>query len=193
MLKDPLLVITPMQDIPNGLSRNNGVLAITPETEIIGMGGGCHWCTEAVFLALHGVKAVEQGFIRSDGLEATYSEAVKVTFNSGEISLQILIEIHLRTHSCTSQHPFRKKYRSAIYVFSEEQRISCAAALSSLQPEFDDKIITQVLPFIEFQKSREKYQRYYEKGPERPFCQRYIDPKLDLLRNEYGRLLHPPD
>lgn len=165
----------------------------TTDHEVVGFGGGCHWCTEAVFLALRGVESVEQGFIRSDGCHSDYSEAVKVTFDAAAISLRVLIEVHLRTHASTSQHAFRKKYRSAVYVFSDDQRARSNAVLIELQNEFDEKILTQVLPFVEFQESAERYQRYYEKGPERPFCQRYIDPKLDLLRVEYGSLIRSSD
>ena len=86
-------------------------------TSKIGFGGGCHWCTEAVFQSLIGVEKVEQGFVASFNLHNELSEAVIVHFNHKRISLQTLIEIHLLTHSSTSDHAMRKKYRSAIYTF----------------------------------------------------------------------------
>lgn len=90
------------------------------EIQKIGFGGGCHWCTEAVFQNLKGVNHVAQGWIASDENNTAFSEAVVVEFNPPKINLKTLIEIHLATHKSTSNHSMRKKYRSAIYVFSKE-------------------------------------------------------------------------
>jgi len=72
------------------------------EIEKIAMGGGCHWCTEAVFQSLKGVQLVEQGFIASHGNSDKFSEGVIVHFDPHLIPLEVLIEIHLHTHQCTS-------------------------------------------------------------------------------------------
>ena len=87
----------------------------------IALGGGCHWCTEAVFQSLKGVVSVEQGYIASLVKHSAFSEGVIVHFNANIISLKTLIEIHLYTHKSTSNHSMREKYRSAIYVFSKSQ------------------------------------------------------------------------
>ncbi|RKN29908.1 peptide methionine sulfoxide reductase, partial [Aquimarina sp. AD1] len=88
----------------------------------IGLGGGCHWCTEAVFQSLKGITSVEQGYIKSTGNNNSFSEAVIIVFSPEIISLKDLIEIHLLTHKSTSNHSFREKYRSAIYYFKNEQK-----------------------------------------------------------------------
>ena len=82
----------------------------------IGLGGGCHWCTEAVFLNLKGVVRVEQGWISASGA-VEFSEAVLVHFNPEKISIKDLIAVHLHTHKSTSSHSMRSKYRSAVYTF----------------------------------------------------------------------------
>ena len=74
-----------------------------------------------MFLALRGVELVEQGFVRSDPPFESFSEAVIVSYDSTVICLADLINIHLHTHSSTSQHSMRSKYRSAIYFFKPEQ------------------------------------------------------------------------
>ena len=86
----------------------------------IGFGGGCHWCTEAIFQSLIGVENVQQGWIASNGDNSSFSEAVIVEYNATIIPIEVLIEIHLHTHKSTSSHSMRKKYRSAIYVFNKE-------------------------------------------------------------------------
>ena len=157
----------------------------------IGLGGGCHWCTEAVFSALQGVCIVEQGYIKSSPPADSFSEAVQLTFDPGRIPEIALIEVHLRTHASTSKHSFRDKYRSAVYVYNEAQQVRVSAALNVLQKEFPAKLVTQVLPFEEFRSSDERYHGFYEKRVSQQFCTRYIDPKLDMLRARYRDLLLP--
>ena len=149
------------------------------------MGGGCHWCTEAVFQALEGVLRVEQGYIASTGSAESFSEGVIVHYEPDEISLSDLIRIHLHTHHATSDHSFRDRYRSAVYFFEEEDRKAAQEVLERLQLDFEDKIVTQVLPLREFKASRESIQNYYQKQPEAPFCKRYIEPKLETLREKF--------
>lgn len=152
----------------------------------LGFGGGCHWCTEAVFQSLYGVERVQQGFIASDPPDDALSEAVLVDWDGERLPLDVLIEVHLRTHASTSPHTMRGKYRSALYVMDAVQADACAAALARLQPGFDAPLITRVLPFRAFQPSDARFQNYYATDPERPFCRTYIEPKLAMLRRRYG-------
>ena len=154
--------------------------------EKIGFGGGCHWCTEAVFQSLKGVEKVEQGWIASEGEAGTYSEAVIVHFDTSQISLSVLIEIHLRTHKSASEHSMRKKYRSAIYYFEAEQQIAVPQLLKGFQIKFDHRLITQVLPYVRFKPSGIDIENYYYKNPEKPFCTAFIDPKLKLLLSSFS-------
>lgn len=158
-------------------------------TETIGFGGGCHWCTEAVFQCLAGVSEVAQGFIRADPPDDAWSEAVDVTFDERVISLATLIEVHMRTHAATSDHKLRGKYRSAIYVRDDVQRDGALAALDTLQAEFTEPLVTRVLWHRGFKASDARFHNYYNSDPDRPFCQTYIDPKLALLRERFGREL----
>ena len=152
----------------------------------IALGGGCHWCTEAVFQSLKGVENVEQGHVASTDENSAFSEAVIVHFNAEIISLQTLIEIHLHTHKSTSAHSMREKYRSAIYTFSDEQYSLAMHILNKFQAEFDHKLITKVYSFSKFKASREAIQNYYQKNPEKPFCERFINPKLKLLIDKFS-------
>lgn len=156
----------------------------------IGLGGGCHWCTEAVFQSLIGVSKVEQGFVASTGDNSTFSEAVIVHFNSEEIALKILIEIHLHTHKSTFNHSMRTKYRSAVYVFSEAQKQQTEQLLKAFQNQFENKLITQVFPFQSFKESREQIQNYYYNNPEKPFCERFINPKLEVLLKQFSNYVN---
>ena len=157
------------------------------KTSEIGFGGGCHWCTEAVFQSLKGVVRVDQGYISSVGDAASFSEAVTVEYDAEMISLKTLIEIHLYTHNSTSNHSFREKYRSAVYFIAPEDEKRSARILEELQKEFREKLVTQVLKLGGFKASRESLQDYYLKNPEKPFCQKYIDPKLELFQKKFQK------
>lgn len=151
----------------------------------IGFGGGCHWCTEAVFQSLKGVYKVEQGYISSIHENDYFSEAVLVYFDPKIIPLKDLIEIHLHTHNSTSNHSFRKKYRSAIYYFEQIEKQNIEIYLKELQKSFDAPIITIVLEFNKFQASRDELLNYYQNNPNAPFCKKYIHPKLLFLKEKY--------
>ncbi len=156
----------------------------------IAFGGGCHWCTEAVFQSLLGVKKVEQGWVASTEKNDTFSEAVIVHFDIKKINLKTLIEIHLLTHKSTSNHSMRNKYRSAIYYFLENQKEESLKIIDDLQENFEDEIITQILVFHQFKPSPSAFQNYYKSNPKKPFCQNYINPKLKLLQSEFKKVFN---
>ena len=159
---------------------------MTAPEERIGFGGGCHWCTEAVFQALRGVRDVAQGFIRSTPPHDSWSEAVEVTFVPYVIPLDTLVEIHLLTHASTSAHKMRAKYRSAVYTFETDQSDRIRKILQALQSGFDVPLQTRVLTHAEFRLSDPRFQNYFATDPDRPFCRTYIDPKLRLLRERFS-------
>ena len=147
----------------------------------LGLGGGCHWCTEAVFASLSGVKSVKQGWISSTAPNESFSEAVLIEFNEAEISLKELIEIHLNTHSSTENHSMREKYRSAVYVMNTKDSQQVSDVLIDLQVNFELPLVTKVLTFKAFKINQQDYLDYYNKNPDKPFCQTYIKPKLEKV------------
>ena len=155
--------------------------------ERIGLGGGCHWCTEAIFMSLRGVEQVMQGWIASEKPWESFSEAVIVHFDPELITLSDLLTIHLHTHSATSQHAMRQKYRSAVYYESTNQKQQALAAIDQLQASFDSSIITLILPLVGFRSSPPQYRNYYYTNRAKPFCQTYIRPKLNLLMQKFSK------
>jgi peptide-methionine (S)-S-oxide reductase len=149
-------------------------------TEKIGLGGGCHWCTEGIFQSLIGVAQVEQGWITSNGDNVSPSEAIIVHFNPGVISLEVLIDIHLMTHSSSSSHSMRGKYRSAFYTFDKNQLGTIKSSIDSKNQE-GQGIITQILTFVSFELNKEEFLNYFQTRKEAPFCRKFISPKLEKL------------
>ncbi len=157
----------------------------------IGFGGSCHWCTEAIFRSIKGVIIVEQGWIGADGENVAPSEAVIVGFNQEKISLETLIAIHLHTHSCTSNHNLRGKYRSAVYYYNAEQARITKNTIHALQLDFDQPIITNIMPLQTFRLNEENYLDYYYKDPAKPFCQQIVNPKLKALLFKFAEQIAP--
>lgn len=173
----------------------------------IGLGGSCHWCTEAVFRSLRGVADVEQGWLAAQdadavqGIEADpatgstvngalvaagFSEGVIVHFDESRLPLALLVEIHLHSHSATNPHALRHRYRSALYCFDEEQRHRVAEMLTGLQSHFSEPLLTEALRYRDFSPSRPGIRDYYYRQPDKPFCQISIQPKLRALLADYG-------
>lgn len=157
----------------------------------IGLGGGCHWCTEAVFASLTGIHNLQQGFIQSTPPHDSFSEAVLLDIDERAIPLRAVIEVHLRTHASTSAHSLRTKYRSAVYVNDTEMQQRCREVVKSIEDDFAKPIITTVIPMVTFKPSDPRYHDYYYSNPDKPFCNTYIDPKLALLRSEYAHIMKP--
>lgn len=148
----------------------------------IALGGGCHWCTEGVFVSLRGVAKVEQGWVASVLPQDAFSEAVIVHYDAEVISAEDLIGVHLETHSATKDHGLRHRYRSAVYAFAEADEVRFKTILDELAAGFDEPLVTRVYPFADFKPSLPEHQDYYRTDPERPFCIRFIAPKLAALR-----------
>jgi peptide-methionine (S)-S-oxide reductase len=163
----------------------------TVSVQKIGFGGGCHWCTEGVFQALSGVCQVNQGWISHDGLDTSLSEGVIVEYNPKAISLEVLIDIHLITHSSSSEHKMRGKYRSAIYAFDDQQQRLVSQILEKHNKKKDRKVITQVLPMSSFKWNDEAFLNYYQKRPNAPFCTKYIKPKIEALVLSHNKYVKP--
>ena len=152
----------------------------------IGLGGGCHWCTEAVFEHVIGISNVLQGWIKSEPPYDTLSEAVIVEYDEKMIGLETLIQIHLMTHASTSNHSMRDKYRSAIYFFDAKQKNKILDILKKEQEAIDETYVTMVLPYVDFKLNSEEFLHYYQTRPEAPFCQTHIKPKLQKIM-KYSR------
>ena len=119
----------------------------------------------------------------------TYSEAVVLEFDKSIIPAQVLLEIHLRTHSSTSQHKLRSKNRSAVYFFETNETDFEFKTLQKFierhQDQFKNPAISMVLRLVEFKLNESKYLDCYKKNRNNQFCKRYIDPKLAKVQSEF--------
>ncbi|NTW22097.1 bifunctional methionine sulfoxide reductase B/A protein [Candidatus Falkowbacteria bacterium] len=168
-------------------------------------GGGCFWCTEAIFKSLKGVSWVISGYAGGETANPTYeqvsdggsghAETVKVAFEPNEISYGDLLDVFFATHDPTTKdrqgHDAGTQYRSIILYKTLEHRDEALAKIKELDASgiYSDKIVTEVVPLYRFYAAEDYHQDYFAKNKDQnPYCQAVINPKLLKLREKYSAL-----
>ncbi len=171
------------------------------DREIATLGGGCFWCTEAVFQDLRGVERVQSGYsgghVRNPtyeevcGKQTGHAEVVQVTFDPSVVSFREILEVFFTVHDPTT--PNRQgadvgpQYRSAIFYHSPEQK----AAAEQVIQEVNDRqiwgapIVTEVTEFTEFFPAESYHDDYFRRNPYQGYCQVVIAPKVSKFRKQY--------
>lgn len=174
-------------------------------TQIAVFGGGCFWCTEAVFDRLRGVLSVMPGYAGGAGKNPTYeqvcagatghAEVVRIEFDPSAITYKDLLTVFFATHDPTTLNrqgnDVGTQYRSVILSASEEQRREAERFIKELDgsPGYGKPIVTEVKPLGEFYEAEDYHRRYYENNPYQPYCQVIITPKLRKLHKQFAALL----
>lgn len=176
----------------------------TESTEVVTLGGGCFWCTEAVFLDVDGVTRVEPGYAGGHVKEPTYdavcagdtghAEVVQLTFDRQKISLTDVLAIFFTVHDPTTLnrqgHDIGTQYRSVIFYHDEAQAETARQFIASLAGEkvFRDPIVTEVSPLTEYSAAEAYHQRYFEQHPSQGYCTMVVAPKLAKFRKVHAAL-----
>lgn len=176
------------------------------EFEKATFGGGCFWCTQAVFKVIDGVVETEVGYAGGELPNPTYeqvctgktghAEVCQVTFDPQKVSYTELLEIFFKTHDPTTLNrqgaDVGTQYRSVIFYHNESQRAAAANFIQKLEREkvFADPIVTQIEPLKNYYKAEEYHQNYFEKNPYSTYCILVIAPKVEktlkLLKGKQG-------
>lgn len=175
------------------------------QTEIAVLGGGCFWCTEAVFNMLRGVISAVPGY--SGGIadnptywdvcsgETGHAEVVKVEFDSSVIPYHDILDIFFHIHDPTSLNrqgaDTGTEYRSVIFYSDDRQRKTAESLKKELNEsgEFRSAILTEIKPLKEFYEAEPEHKEYYEKNSYMPYCQIVISPKIAHLKEKYAKKL----
>lgn len=169
--------------------------------ETIVVGGGCFWCTESVFRAVQGIINVESGYSGGNvpghptykevcsGLTG-HAEVIKIDFNTDEIQLEEILLMFMATHNPTTLNrqggDVGTQYRSVIFYDNDTQKQTAEAVINELKPHYEDAIVTEVSPLINYFKAEEYHQDYYTKNPEQAYCNAVIPPKLEKLKKLFA-------
>ncbi len=164
------------------------------------LGGGCFWCLDAVFRGADGVDVVV-GYAGGDIKQPSYrevcgghtghAEVVKIEFDPEQISLEKIFEIFFTIHDPTTLNrqgaDIGTQYRSIILYQNDEQMILANQIIERLNESgaWDDPIVTEVVPLEEFYPAEDYHQDYFNKNPEKSYCQIVIAPKLEKFKKVF--------
>jgi len=175
------------------------------KSQIAVFGGGCFWCTEAVFDELRGVQSVVSGYAGGTVKNPTYeqvcggrtghAEVIRIEFDPSQISFKDLLTVFFATHDPTTLNrqgnDAGTQYRSAILYANDEQKREAESFIKELEAAktFTNPIVTTLEPLTEFYEAEKYHQKYYANNPYQPYCQSMIPPKLDKLHKRFSELL----
>lgn len=170
-------------------------------SETATVAGGCFWCTEAVFNDVVGVTKVESGYIGGATANPTYkevcsgatghAEAIRVTFDTDQLSYGDLLDVFLGTHDPTQLNrqgnDVGTQYRSAIFPHDAAQDAEARAAIARAQPDWPAPIVTTIEPLSDWYPAEDYHQEYWQgDGQRNPYCLAVIPPKLRKLRKSFA-------
>jgi len=169
--------------------------------EEITFGGGCFWCTEAIFQEVRGVQKVESGYAGGSVINPTYedvcsgrtghAEVVRIVFNPEIISLEKIIQIFFATHDPTTLNrqgaDIGTQYRSVIFYRNLQQKAVIEKVIGQLKKlkAYSQPIVTEVVPWESFYRAEDYHQNYFQRNPEQSYCRIIINPKLEKFRKVF--------
>lgn len=162
------------------------------------LGGGCFWCTEAVYRQVKGVTGVIPGYSGGHVKNPAYrevttgrtghAEVVQVTFNPDEVSYEKILQVFFMTHDPTTLNrqgnDIGTQYRSVVFFHSKEQEQTARKVISRLEESgiYPGPVVTEVVPFDAFYVAEDYHHNYFERNKNQPYCQFIIAPKLEKFK-----------
>jgi peptide-methionine (S)-S-oxide reductase len=168
------------------------------QTEIATFGGGCFWCTEAIFQMVPGVKSVASGYAGGMKENPTYkevctgstghAEVIQVEFEPAKVSYDKLLSTFWDAHDPTTLNrqgaDHGTQYRSIILYSSEAQKAAAEKSKAEAQKHFDQPIVTEIVPLTKFYKAEDYHQDYFRLNGHAPYCQAVIRPKVEKFEKK---------
>jgi peptide-methionine (S)-S-oxide reductase len=167
-------------------------------------GGGCFWCTEAVFKEVKGVENIVSGYTGGtvpgkptykevcSGLTG-HAEVIQITFDPTVISYENLVIIFMTTHDPTTLNrqggDVGTQYRSVIFYHNEAQKTIAEKVIKELSAIYDEPIVTEISPIGRFHEAEEYHQNYYANNQTQGYCSFVITPKISKLRKLHAEKL----
>jgi len=170
----------------------------TNQTDTATLGGGCFWCTEAIYQMLPGVKSVTSGYAGGTKENPTYqqvctgdtghAEVIQVEFDPKVVSYEKILETFWEAHDPTTLNrqgnDTGTQYRSIILYNNEAQKAAAEKSKAAAQKHFKDPIVTQIVPLKKFYKAEGYHQDYYRNNSFQPYCRAVIRPKVEKFEKK---------
>ena len=168
------------------------------QTEFAVLGGGCFWCTEALFQMLPGVKGVVSGYSGGKTENPTYkeictgqtghAEVIQVEFDPKVVSYEKILDTFWDAHDPTTLNrqgaDEGTQYRSIILYSNEAQKAIAEKSKAAAQKNFNKPIVTEITPLTKFYKAEGYHQDYYRNNSSQPYCRAVIQPKVDKFEKK---------
>lgn len=174
------------------------------ESQTITLGGGCFWCTEAVFVNVRGITDVESGYSNGQATRPSYedvctgrtgcNEVVQLTFDPAQITLREILEIFFVIHDPTTLNrqgnDAGTQYRSGIYVSSPEQEAVAREVIAEMSASgvYSQPIVTEVAPLSHYWPAEDYHQDFFARNPNQGYCMAVAAPKVAKFRKTFARL-----
>jgi peptide-methionine (S)-S-oxide reductase len=175
------------------------------EIETATLGGGCFWCTEAIYKELDGVISVTPGFSGGHTKNPSYkevctgttghAEVVQIEFDPAKVSFAGILEVFFKVHDPTTLNrqgeDVGAQYRSAIFYHSEEQKQTAERIIGELNREkvYDHPVVTEVTKFEAFYPAEDYHKDYFARNPQNPYCSIVIAPKVEKFEKIFKNKL----
>ena len=172
--------------------------------EVATLGGGCFWCTEAVFQMLPGVKSVTSGYAGGTTPNPTYkqvcegntghAEVIQIKYDPGLISYEKLLATFWEAHDPTTLNrqgaDTGTQYRSIILYSSAAQKAAAEKSKAAAQKHFRQPIVTEIVPLGKFYPAEDYHQDYFRNNPNQPYCRLVISPKVEKFEKKLKAAKH---
>ncbi len=180
----------------------NRQMQFPPHAETLVLGGGCFWCTEAVFVQVKGVLDVESGYCNGKTLNPTYeqvcsgmtghNEVVKLVYDPQIISIRVLLEIFFVIHDPTTLNRQGNdrgtQYRSGIYFTTDAQADVAKALIAEIEAEdiYEATVVTEVSPLQNYSAAEDYHQDFFERNPTQGYCLAVAAPKVWKFKKTFS-------
>jgi peptide-methionine (S)-S-oxide reductase len=181
-----------------GFCQSTNMNGSTNHLEYATLGGGCFWCTEAIFQMLPGVKSVTNGYAGGTTPNPTYkqvcsgdtghAEVIQIGYDPKVVSYEKILDTFWAAHDPTTLNQQGAdegtQYRSIILYGSEAQKVAAERSKAQAQRRFSRPIVTQIVPLTKFWPAEGYHQDYYRSNPNQPYCRAVIRPKVEKFEKE---------
>lgn len=168
-------------------------------TEIATLGGGCFWCTEAVFQQMAGITAVESGYTGGQVANPSYeqicegttghAEVVRLSFDPAVVSFREILEVFFTIHDPTTLNrqgnDVGTQYRSVIYYHTPQQQETAKQVISEMANVWDAPLVTELSPAVTYYKAESYHQNYFRQNPLQGYCAFIVAPKVSKFRQTF--------
>ena len=197
-MKRVLAAICLLGSVLTMVAQNKDMNPSTNHLETATLGGGCFWCTEALYQMLPGVKSVKSGYAGGTKDNPTYkevcsgdtghAEVIQIQFDPKQVSFEKILDTFWDTHDPTTLNRQGNdrgtQYRSIILYADDTQKAVAEKSKAAAQKHFESPIVTEIVPLKKFYPAEDYHQDYYRSNSNQPYCRLVIRPKVEKFEKK---------